>query len=313
MATAPPNPQVSADESIQDEKHFDDVSPNHEVPYSAALSCVFHCCLLLLIALLADILQEEEAFEFETGIVNVTDASATSNADAGADLSDANVLENNNSQDDTALPENQPQESIDNVNPANVNTNISTTSTLQNTIANADATAAAIADRVRGLKSQLANAADSNGGGAPAPPGGSGRSGRAARWVLRFDTSSPKNYATQLGKLGAEVAFPTQGEKWRYFTDLAGSPSGQLRDLAEENRIYWVDQDPSSYLGVAQLLGQGNPPLMAAFLPLELEQKMLRIELAYGGAKEEEILSTQFRVVPRGGKLNIVVVDQTLR
>ena len=72
--------------------------------------------------------------------------------------------------------------------------------------------------------------------------------------------------------------------------------------------------DPSSIGGLNRELGVGSVEFMVAFLPLELEARMVKIELAYQNAKsEDEIQSTIFRCVSRGGGFDVVVVDQTLR
>jgi hypothetical protein len=52
---------------------------------------------------------------------------------------------------------------------------------------------------------------------------------------------------------------------------------------------------------------------MIMFLPLELENRMLELELAYMGTKaEEDIAQTHFQVVRAGGGFDVQVSSQTL-
>ena len=54
-----------------------------------------------------------------------------------------------------------------------------------------------------------------------------------------------------------------------------------------------------------------SPEAMLAFLPVELEQRMLKMELAYkGAASEDDIIQTVFECVARGGGFDVIVVDQ---
>ena len=143
---------------------------------------------------------------------------------------------------------------------------------------------------------------------------GGGRAGRAARWVLQFNTSAASEYLSQLGGLGAEVAFPQQGDSYLYFSNLGGSPTSSTRDLSSESRIYWMDSDPRSYRSVAARLNVPSPPFMVAFLPAALEEKMLKLEKAYKGVQDEDkIAQTVFECVRRGGGYDVIVVDQRLR
>jgi hypothetical protein len=49
---------------------------------------------------------------------------------------------------------------------------------------------------------------------------------------------------------------------------------------------------------------------MTAFLPLKLEDRMLQMELSYKNLEEDEIASTHFEVVARGGGYDVIVVEQ---
>jgi hypothetical protein len=173
----------------------------------------------------------------------------------------------------------------------------------------AAAAARAAADAAREKLNE--NLGGTPGGGSEGTGGGTGRAGRAARWVLRFNTTSPQNYLAQMGGLGAEVAFPQQGDQYIYFSNLSSSPTRTVRDLSDENRIFWIDQDRGSFGGVAQTLGVPSAAMMLALLPVELEQRMTQLELAFKGAtSEQEIIQTVFECVRRGGGYDVIVVDQ---
>ena len=180
-------------------------------------------------------------------------------------------------------------------------------------------------DRIKEIRERLANnigAKSSKKGTGPAGggAGGSGAKGRGARparWVLRFSTSSAQNYLAQLDGLGATVAFPLRGDKYLYFYNASSSDRrSEQRDLANDNRLYWIDGKPESVQRVTQFLGDARvarAPCMVAFLPVELEDRMLKLELAYQNRQEDEILSTEFEVVTRGGKYDVFVARQTLK
>jgi hypothetical protein len=71
-----------------------------------------------------------------------------------------------------------------------------------------------------------------------------------------------------------------------------------------------VDDNGPSVAAVCRVLGIDVSPVMIAFLPLALEDRMLKLELAYKGLKEEQIASTHFECIVRGGKHDVVVVQQ---
>ena len=144
--------------------------------------------------------------------------------------------------------------------------------------------------------------------------GTGGRGARVARWVLHFSTRSSQDYLAQLDGLGAEIAFPEVGNRWRYFFD-ASSPSrrSEIRDLTSENRLYWVDERLESIAGVAQELDIPVPPFMIVFLPLALEERMLQMELAHQNLREEEIERTDFEVITRGQDYDVRVRRQIPR
>lgn len=148
-----------------------------------------------------------------------------------------------------------------------------------------------------------------------APP--NEREKRVLRWSLTFKTLNGKDYARQLHGLGAILAIPKAGTKqYVVFRDLTKSPTqGKVEDVSTIQRIYWIDERPTSVKSLSAALGwKPTPKLFVAFFPKTLEEKMLRLELAYAKSKykrtieEKEIDSTKFRVLRlSNGKYDVKV------
>ncbi|MCL6502931.1 MAG: hypothetical protein K6T86_09630 [Pirellulales bacterium] len=164
-------------------------------------------------------------------------------------------------------------------------------------------------ERLEAAKNRLNENLGSVGGGGGSGP--TGRAARVARWIMRFDVSSVRDYLAQMDGLGAQIAFPDRGDKFLYFSNLASpTPKKELKDISNETRIYWVDENPQSVAMVCQYLGVPDNGFFLAFLPRELEERLLRMELAYMNLAEEDILSTTFRVIRRGGGYDVQVESQ---
>lgn len=151
----------------------------------------------------------------------------------------------------------------------------------------------------------------------PAQVGGAkdARARRLLRWHLNFEYDSGEDYAEQLRMLGAILAVPVGEKQYRLYEELSQRPpparlvSGE--DLAKLNRIYWMGDDPEAI----QLLFEGlkipeRPKRFWAFFPSELEQDLIKKELAYRGLKEEDIKQTVFKARRRGAKIVVEVANQ---
>jgi len=286
--------------------------PDYDPYYSGLASFVFHFCLLMIIPFLAVVVVQRDKLPPAVDVVQVVE-STSQGASAFSDLPSGMEAQTPDASADVSL-NTTPSEAINRdiqveapekleFSPEDVR---QTADQAVRQARQAAAAAKAAAESV--LNDNLGGSAGSAGSG-----GGTGRAGRAARWVLRFNTRTARDYLSQLGGLGADVAFPAQGGKYRYFTDLAGSPKSSLRDLDSENRIYWMDQD--TYFEVARELDV-DAEMMIAFLPTPLEEKMAKLEMARarerGVTREEDIIQTLFECVQRGGSFDVIVVDQTL-
>jgi hypothetical protein len=139
------------------------------------------------------------------------------------------------------------------------------------------------------------------------------RTKRVLRWTLIFNTSNGQDYANQLAGLGAIIAIPDPKNPDNYLVirDLRQRPvHPQPEDLAAIQRIYWIDDKPASVQSLASALGLPNVSHFVAFFPVELEQKLLRLELNFRGLKEDEIHETKFELRKTAGGYDPVVVSQ---
>jgi hypothetical protein len=275
---------------------------------------VFHFCLVLFLALITGVIASRERLPPAVETVRVAEADSSGGDSFDDPAGDPLQM----SADQPAMPltsELPPAEAITEVAAVDAPDVLSPTADAQTNVREQVATARSAAAAARSAAAKQLN---ENLGGSPKSGGGSGagsgRAGRAARWVMQFNTSNPGEYLSQLGGLGAEIAFPQRGDSYLYFSNLGGSPTSSTRNLSQEKRIYWMDQDPRSYNSVAAQLGIASPPMMIAFLPLALEDKLLKLEKAYKGVQDEDqIQQTIFECVRRGGGYDVLVVDQTLR
>jgi hypothetical protein len=144
------------------------------------------------------------------------------------------------------------------------------------------------------------------------------RQQRQLRWTMVFNIRQPDDYARQLQGLKAILAIPIPGKEnvkeYKVIRDLSQRPvRPKVEDVTSINRIYWVDDRPESVSSLARVLGVDPvPPYFVAFFPVELEQTLLKKELAYAGHKpEEKIRETKFQVrMAAGGNYEPYVIDQ---
>ncbi len=314
-ASGPSNESLC--EAFREPNVLERYSQNHELLFSSISSFVIHLLLILIIPLLATWIAERDPTAPAVTVVQV--ANDTSSDNGGDGLPTGDELEQDSAASDVPLPEQVNKADVQDVKRPELETNVEKTQEQlqQDILAEQGAaarTAQAAADSLARLKDKLnSNLGDKGGGGGT---GGEGRPGRAARWVLHFNTRSTRDYLAQFDGLRAEIAFPERGDQWKYYSNLTASqPTAQVRDLSREERIYWIDEDGQAIRGVCQALHVSPiPPHMIAFLPLDLEDKMLKLELAFKSAKsEDDIQQTQFKVVSRGGGYDVIVISQRLK
>jgi len=150
------------------------------------------------------------------------------------------------------------------------------------------------------------------GGGKGDGKGLNAREKRVLRWALLFNTKSGIDYRDQLVGLGAIVAVPSKEEgHYSVIRDLK-KPAPKVEDVTSMNRIFWIDDKPESVRALFQAMNQPVPSAFVAFFPKDVEDRMLRLELAYTEQKyrtrdENRIQETRFDVIKDGDKYDIKV------
>jgi hypothetical protein len=139
------------------------------------------------------------------------------------------------------------------------------------------------------------------------------RERRVLRWTLLFNTRDGNDYLNQLSGLGAWVAVPVNEDKGQYkLIRNLKKPEPKEEDVSSLNRIFWIDDKPESVRALFTAMGQPAPRSFVAFFPIEIEQRMLRLELAYTERRyrtrdENKIQETRFDVIKDGDKYDIKV------
>jgi hypothetical protein len=138
---------------------------------------------------------------------------------------------------------------------------------------------------------------------------------RRDRWVMVFQTWDGNDYLRQLEALGAILAIPQPDNRFLIIRDLKQKPAqGRIEDVAEIQRVFWIDDKPDSVRALAGALQLREiPARIVAFFPEQLEADLLRKELRFRNRREEGIRKTYFRVERRGNSYEPRVVDQLLR
>jgi hypothetical protein len=151
---------------------------------------------------------------------------------------------------------------------------------------------------------------------------GSGTSGalatdpvpRGQRWDLHFNTLDARDYLRQLQGLGAVLAIPTgpDGSGYKVLRELSRRPVRLLdEDVTQIPGILWKDYEPRAVEGLVRELGlTSHPDHFGAFLPVELEEKLARLEREYAGRTPGQIARTYFRVELARGRYDVRVVNQ---
>jgi hypothetical protein len=141
------------------------------------------------------------------------------------------------------------------------------------------------------------------------------REKRMLRWHMRFTANTGPEYLRQLRGLGAILAIPIReggGEtEYKIVRDLRHGAPLLTEDVANIQRIYWIDDKPNSVRDIMNALGGEaatlRPNRFVAFMPEKLEENLFRMERSYVKNvlrvpfNEDRIDETNFRVVPTGG------------
>lgn len=312
-----PNPSVREPDSTTEVKFWRRYSPHHELPLSGAVSVVLHALLIALLFLAGVlVIRSQDTGPLEIGTVviggeagdggEVVDNAAPERREAGRRVAPAAVEPRPPASPDKILEVPQP-EAVP-VRPAD--------DAARRITEDAGRTVGQLAERTRELRDRLLKQ------GLPGSPGGKkgppqGRMDtlirRIDRWVLTFETRNGSDYLRQLEALGAILAIPLEGDRYLVIRDLKQRPvRGNIENAADIQRIFWIDDKPESVRSLAGALQlEQMPARIVAFFPDQLEDELLRKELAFRNRREEEIRRTYFRLDRRGGRFEPVVVDQT--
>jgi len=145
---------------------------------------------------------------------------------------------------------------------------------------------------------------------------------RSLRWVLRFKTTSGRDYLNQLRALNAVVVVPLGSDKSSAYVfrphELENPKPGALVTEAEwkqlAQQIQFCDFKRDSAQAVGEALGLNfTPAAFWAFFPPELEKELAKKEVAYRNRRPEDVAETVFQVTVRGGQYELFVVDQKVK
>ncbi len=314
----PPNHPVE-DLPTAERSWWQRFSSHGELPWSGAVSVVAHGFVILVIIMLVAPLVKRDPTPPAVDVITVGEEDS---AAAGNDplLPEGGILAAAASQAALpTLPADAANAAVEQITESQTWEPEFTPDNFSNDAATAAVAAQSALD---GLRSRMATNISGGGTGSQVPgaggggggTGSTGRAARQARWVLHFNTMSPSDYLAQLDGLGAAIAFPLRDNKWRYFEkDGSGRKTYIVDNLDSESRLYWLDEGSQSFPETARLLGVPSAPFMTVFLPAAVEQRMLKLELAYNNLEESEIATTHFKTVRRGGKLDVIVTEQIAR
>jgi hypothetical protein len=154
-------------------------------------------------------------------------------------------------------------------------------------------------------------------------PGGTGNDAtwkRGLGWTIRFKFEDVREYCKQLAEAGAVVFVPDGGKDaptGTLFADLNNPKVG--RPAAKDDPIFggrlgMYEQDARKVRLLLDYLGFGGQArLYGVFFPREFQEEMARKEVQYRNRRPEDIESTVFGFVSRGGKYEVVVLEQRLK
>lgn len=153
-------------------------------------------------------------------------------------------------------------------------------------------------------------------------PGGFGASStyaRALRWILRFETTSGEDYVNQMSGIGGVVMVPVPPEN-KNFIIFKSPRSGQSAPATDDDiqkyakliQFAEVRKEPVESVAKALKL-TFTPKMFYAYFPRDLEEKLAALEKNYQNKAPEQIRSTAFKVIVRGGNYEFIVVEQKLR
>jgi hypothetical protein len=340
MAT-PTQPAAEAQVNPPDERFWVKYSPHHELPISSLASVAWHVFGLVLIVLVAFVVSYARNDDMPIETVSMPGGGGNPlGVGSASGGSTGGLVEATKSRDLPREARSTDKANPDaplTVSPTDIFAGLTDDPEAQRKIAKIAERGTDALDRLNKLDKNLRDAlaagkgkggpGDGGGRGPGSGPGDGDGSGlgklsqtakRRLKWTISFSTAGGIDYLRQLNALGGilAIAVPPENEI-KFIKNVMHRPvKWEKDDLARlmRERIYWIDDKPDSVQQLATGLGLNFvPDRIGAFFPKELEELLLRKELAHQNKREEQIRETRFQVIMRGlRQYDIIVVHQVL-
>ncbi len=134
---------------------------------------------------------------------------------------------------------------------------------------------------------------------------------RMERWNMIFKTKNGSDYLLQLHSIGAILVIPGPQDTYTVYRNLGKAPfTGKKEDIEAIKGLRWMDTNKASVNAIAAVMGLPNGlPHMIVFFPESFEDALRKKERAAYDGPEEDIEETSFRIEPRGGRFEAVVLN----
>src|SRR5262245_13610238 len=141
---------------------------------------------------------------------------------------------------------------------------------------------------------------------------------RQKRWRILASQDGSVHLA-KLQAMNVTLVMPTDNPNVFTVFDLARNPPAPKTTTRLEehgDKVWWTNRNPGEVGPLARLLGlRKTPSCFVIFLPRELEDRMVQLEEAHQGAREDQIAETVWDMPMRDGHYarEPVIVEQRLR
>ncbi|QEL17201.1 hypothetical protein [Limnoglobus roseus] len=160
---------------------------------------------------------------------------------------------------------------------------------------------------------------NANGGTGPGGAGASSTYARGLRWIMKFETTTGQDYINQISGIGGVILVPVPPERkvlilFKNLRNPQGAPATDADINTYANLIRFGEGNRDTVQSVGEALKLNfKPAEFYVYFPAELEEKLASLERNYGNKTPEQIRSTTFKVVIRGGSYDFIVTDQKTR
>jgi hypothetical protein len=330
MATKTPSPRPAATPSqLPDEKFWVKYSPHHEMTISGMASLAWHTLAIVLVVVVAWAVAGSNRDDMPIELVDYTGSGGNGGTAHDRSIGDGNALVEAVASDlppDARMPT-EPLHDIPGLE-------IKVPDLLGDVVVDPDAERELLKITEHGTRAlEQLQKLDKGmrktlmGGGGQGTPGAKGGSGggreggtinarvkRKLRWTITFNTESGADYLRQVHVLGAILAFRTPAGELKCVKDLLRRPVKlEDDDVAKLDRIFWIDDRRDSVEQLARAMGLDFvPDRIYALFPRNVEEELLKKELAFKNKTEDQIIETRFQVLMRGDSYTVIVTNQRL-